>query len=89
MDKHQRRTNVRVTNVRVTNVRVTNVREGQTSEWTNVRVDKCQSGQMSESLKTSEWDKGKKNLDFCETLTFCLKFKKDVNFHCFVRQTQF
>ena len=49
------------------------------SEWTKVRVDKLQ------RIKTSEWDKGQRNLDFCETLTL----KKDINFHCFLDKHNF
>ena len=54
--------------------------ERQTSEWTNVRVtnvreDKHQSAKR-QRRQTSEWDKRQRNFGFCQTLTFCLNFKK-------------
>ena len=46
-------------------------------------MDKRQSGQRQsdkqQRRQTSEWDKHQRNFDFCQTLTFYLKFKKDVN----------
>ena len=54
--------------------------ERQTSEWTNIRVtnvreDKHQSAKR-QRRQTSEWDKRQRNFGFCQTLTFCLNFKK-------------